>query len=123
MARQTKVTMIDDLDGENEAVQTVAFSLDSVSYELDLSEEHAQELRTVLQHYAAAGRRMGGGRAVRARVKGPSGAGTRVKETSRTSSAAAPPGDVRGWARAQGFEVSSRGRISSAVREAYDAAR
>jgi len=33
MAWQTKVTMIDDLDGENEAVQTVAFSLDSVSYE------------------------------------------------------------------------------------------
>ncbi len=30
--------MIDDLDGENEAVQTVAFSLDSISYEIDLSD-------------------------------------------------------------------------------------
>ncbi len=121
MARQTKVTMIDDLDGENEAVQTVAFSLDNIPYQIDLSEEHAQQLRTVLQHYAAAGRRMGGRRAVRARVKGSSGTGTRVKETSRASSAAAPPEDVRGWARAQGFEVSGHGRISSAVREAYDA--
>ncbi len=27
--------MIDDLDGENEAVQTVAFSLDSISYEIE----------------------------------------------------------------------------------------
>ena len=122
MARQTTVTMIDDLDGENEAVQTVAFSLDSVSYEIDLGDEHAQELRTVLRHYAAAGRRMGGPRAVRTRVKGPSEAGTRVKVSSRTSSATAPPEDVREWARAQGFEVSGRGRISSAVREAYDAA-
>ncbi len=114
--------MIDDLDGEDVAVQTVAFSLDSVSYEIDLSDEHASELRTVLQPYAAAGRRMGGRRAARARVKGPSEAGTRVKETSGASSAAAPPEDVRGWARAQGFEVSGRGRISSAIREAYDAA-
>ena len=56
MARQTKVTMVDDLDGENEAVQTAAFSLESVSYEIDLSDAHASELRTVLQHYAAAGR-------------------------------------------------------------------
>ncbi len=79
MARQTKVTLIDDLDGESEAVQTVAFSLDSVSYEIDLGDEHAQELRTVLRHYAAAGRRMGGPRAVRTRVKGPSEAGTRVR--------------------------------------------
>jgi len=122
MARQTKVTLIDDLDGESEAVQTVAFSLDSVSYEIDLGDEHAQELRTVLRHYAAAGRRMGGPRAVRTRVKGPSEAGTRVKASSRTSSDTAPPEDVREWARAQGLEVSGRGRISSAVREAYDAA-
>jgi hypothetical protein len=122
MARRTKVTMIDDLDGENEAVQTVAFSLDSISYEIDLSEEHAQELRTALQDYAAAGRRMGGGRAVRA-GQGALRGRDAVKETSRTSSAAAPSGDVRGWARTQGFEVSSRGRISSAVREAYVAAR
>jgi len=121
MARQTKVTLIDDLDGESEAVQTVAFSLDSVSYEIDLGDEHAQELRTVLQQYAAAGRRMGGPRPVRARVKGPSEAGTRGKGPSRTGSATAPLEDVRVWARAQGFEVSGRGRISSAVREAYDA--
>ena len=120
MARQTKVTMVDDLDGENEAVQTVAFSLESVSYEIDLSDAHASELRTVLQHYAAAGRRVGGRRD--ARVKGPSEARARVKAPSNSSSASAPPEDVRGWARAQGFEVSGRGRISSAIREAYDAA-
>ncbi|WXF92934.1 histone-like nucleoid-structuring protein Lsr2 [Curtobacterium flaccumfaciens pv. flaccumfaciens] len=29
---------------------------------------------------------------------------------------------IREWARANGHEVSSRGRISQAVREAYDAA-
>ncbi len=62
MAQQTKVTMIDDLDGASEAVETVRFGLDNTSYEIDLSDEHAGELRTVLQHYADAGRRMGGTR-------------------------------------------------------------
>lgn len=115
--------MIDDLDGESEAVQTVAFSLDSVWYEIDLSEAHASELRTVLQHYAEAGRRTGGRRTARARAKGPPEAGNRLKGlSSAASNDAGPPEDVRGWARAQGFEVSGRGRISSAIREAYDAA-
>jgi len=38
VTQQTKVTMIDDLDGESEAVETVRFGLEDTSYEIDLSD-------------------------------------------------------------------------------------
>lgn len=49
--------------------------------------------------------------------------------SGRTSTGSAPKrgnpeelAKVREWAKAAGYEVSSRGRISQAVRDAYDAA-
>jgi hypothetical protein len=44
MAQRVQVQMVDDLDG-SEASQTVPFSLDGVTYEIDLSEENASALR------------------------------------------------------------------------------
>jgi len=113
MAMQTKVTIIDDLDGESEAVETVRFGLDSIPYEIDVSDEHAAELRTVLQHYADAGRQIGAGRRP---------ASARSKSRPATKTSAPTPDDIRAWARQQGLEVSTRGRISTKVRQAYDAA-
>ncbi|MDT7742150.1 MAG: hypothetical protein QOE59_1228, partial [Actinomycetota bacterium] len=47
MAQKTVVSFIDDLDGESEAEGTVPFSLDGVDYEIDLSEENAEDLREI----------------------------------------------------------------------------
>ncbi len=113
MVQRTKVTLIDDLDEEVEAVETVRFGLDEVSYEIDLSDEHAVQLRTVLGYYAGAGRRVGGGGGTR---------GPRRKEHPRPEPVATP-GDIRTWARNHGLFVSARGRISSKVRKAFDAAK
>jgi hypothetical protein len=113
MAQQTKVTMIDDLDGASEAVETVRFGLDNTSYEVDLSDEHAGELRTVLQHYADAGRRMGGTRR---------STSARPKAQPTATPSRPGPDEIRAWAQDQGLQVSTRGRISTKVREAYDAA-
>jgi len=113
MAMQTKVTMIDDLDGESEAVETVRFGLDRISYEIDVSDEHAAELRTVLQHYADAGRQISAGRR-------PVSARSKSRPATKTSDPT--PDGIRAWARQQGLEVSTRGRISTKVRQAYDAA-
>ncbi len=47
--------MVDDLDGtevQNGDGQTVSFSLDGKSYELDLTHEHAEELRAAFSRYA-----------------------------------------------------------------------
>jgi Lsr2 len=47
MAQKTVVSLIDDLDGESEADETVEYALDGVTYEIDLTNEHAETLREV----------------------------------------------------------------------------
>lgn len=50
MAERIEVELVDDIDG-SPAQQTVTFALDGVSYEIDLSQRHAQQLRSVLAGY------------------------------------------------------------------------
>jgi len=105
MASHTVTLYEDDLDG-SEAVGTIAFALEGVEYQIDLSDKNADKLRKALQPYVNAGRRVGGRRR--------SGA---AKSSSSSDTAA-----VREWAQGAGYEVSARGRVSAAVREAYEAA-
>jgi hypothetical protein len=50
MAEQIQVELVDDIDG-SPAQHTVTFALDGVTYEIDLNERHAQQLRSVLTPY------------------------------------------------------------------------
>jgi hypothetical protein len=105
--------LVDDLDG-GEAAETVEFGLDGVSYEIDLSAGNATKLRETLAPYIAEGRRLG------ARRRSGRGRGT-----GRAASAGAGSGsaaEIRAWARANGFDVPARGRVSAEVRRAYEAA-
>ena len=61
MAQRIVYRLEDDLDN-SEAAETIVFGVDSVSYEIDLSEANAQKLRDLLAPYVAAGRRVGGRR-------------------------------------------------------------
>jgi hypothetical protein len=109
MAQKVQVILVDDIDG-GEAEESVAFSIDGVNYEIDLSEGNAAALREALAPWVGHARRVGGR----------SGGGRRG---SRGRSAAkADLGDVRAWARDNGFSVSDRGRVSSEVMSAYEAA-
>jgi hypothetical protein len=60
VAQRVDVILIDDLDPEQSADETVQFGLDGIAYEIDLSDTHAKELRTALDAFVAAGRRVGG---------------------------------------------------------------
>lgn len=60
MVQRTVVTVVDDLDGESAADETVAFSLDGDSYEIDLSATHAAELRATVASYVEKANRVGG---------------------------------------------------------------
>lgn len=106
MARKTHVVLIDDVDG-SEAVESVTFGLDGVSYEIDLSEEHASELRAALSPWASSARRVAG----------------RTRKASASKGGSNETPQIRAWAKDQGFEVSERGRISKEIRDAYEAAR
>ncbi|HEY0639984.1 MAG TPA: Lsr2 family protein [Pseudonocardiaceae bacterium] len=108
MAQQTIVTLVDDLDG-SEADQTVEFSLDGVSYEIDLSESNANKLRDALAGYVSHARRTGGRRRGAGRSPGAARPGV-----DREQNAA-----IREWARKRGMKVSDRGRIPAEVLEAY----
>lgn len=50
MAERIEVELVDDIDGST-AQQTVTFALDGVTYEIDLSQRHAEQLRSVLAGY------------------------------------------------------------------------
>jgi hypothetical protein len=112
MAQQVLVQLVDDLDGTASSdVSTVLFSLDGVTYEIDLSEANADRLRGGLAEYVDAARRVGG------RIKRGGKAG------QNGSSASNDAGLVRKWANENGFGLSGRGRIPSHVVEAYRAAK
>lgn len=107
MAQKVEVRLEDDLDG-GPAEDTIAFSLDGKEYEIDLSTTNAEKLREALRPFAEAGRKTtrGGARGTRGR---PSGSGS---DTAK----------IRSWAKENGHEVSDRGRIHQAVKDAYYAA-
>ncbi len=50
MAERIQVELVDDIDGSR-AQHTVTFALDGVTYEIDLSERHARDLRSVFARY------------------------------------------------------------------------
>lgn len=110
MARKVTVTLVDDFDGEAAADETVEFALDGVTYEIDLSTKNAAKLRADLKKWVESGRRVGGRRRGRSSGRG-RGA------IDREQSAA-----IREWARRNGHNVSTRGRIPAEVIEAFHAA-
>jgi len=107
MAKKVTITLVDDIDGTSSADETVSFSLDGVSYEIDLSSDNAGKLRDALAIYVANAERIGGRKST-----GRAASGNSRKQV----------GDVREWARANGHTVSDRGRIPADIQAAYDKA-
>jgi Lsr2 len=108
MAQKVQVLLVDDIDGGT-ADETVSFSLDGVSYEIDLSKKNATKFRDQLAGYVGTARKVGG------RSSGRGGARKRTGGDNRTA-------QIREWARKNGHQVNERGRISATVVEAYNKA-
>lgn len=108
MSQKIQIILEDDIDG-GAADETVTFALDGTAYEIDLSAKNAAALRDAFAPFVGAGRKAGRSRA-----------GTRQRRAGggRPADLAA----VREWARATGYQVSDRGRISAQIQEAYEAA-
>jgi hypothetical protein len=108
MAQKVNIVLVDDIDG-SDATQTVAFGLDGTSYEIDLNDDHAAELREALATYVGHGRKVSSGRRSRA-------------AKASTASGAHSAREIRDWARSNGYDVPARGRIPADVRTAFEAA-
>lgn len=108
MAQKVSIILVDDIDG-SEAVETVSFGLDGSNYEIDLNEEHAAQLREAFAAYVGHARKVAASGGRRASSRRSSGSGVDTKA-------------VREWARANGHEVSERGRVPASLVAAYEAA-
>ncbi len=115
MAQRTILSLEDDLDG-GVAEETVAFALDGTAYLIDLSGDHAEEFRESLAHWVGHARKVRGTAKRAARKRAPVAVVAPVEVTPASTE------DIRAWAIANGYQVSARGRIASAVKEAYEAA-
>lgn len=115
MAQKVTRQLVDDLSGdviEDGKGRTVQFAFDGSSYEIDLTEENADNLREAFSDYIDAARKV-------------SGRSSRTASASASSKARSNPDElakIREWAAANRHEVAARGRISQQVRDAYDAA-
>ncbi|MFK5581882.1 MULTISPECIES: histone-like nucleoid-structuring protein Lsr2 [unclassified Serinicoccus] len=109
MAQRVQVILVDDVHG-GEANESVEFALDGVHYEIDLNDENAAKLREDFAPWIGQARRSGGRRQTRRR--GANGSNDRSDELAK----------VREWGRENGFKVSSRGRVSQELKDAYAAA-
>jgi predicted Rdx family selenoprotein len=111
MAQRVITELVDDLDGTALAEgkgETVAFSIDGVEYNIDLSDKNAAKLRKAVQPYIDAGRKVGGQ--------------TRRRRSGSKGSSNGDAQAIREWAAENGIELSARGRIPAGVMEQYRAA-
>lgn len=111
MAQKVSIQLVDDIDG-TEADETISFGLDGASYEIDLNDANAAALREALSAYVGHARKLSASPR----------RGRRGSSAAAASAGGPSAKEIREWARENGWEVPERGRVSSEVREAYDAA-
>jgi len=110
MAQRVQVILVCDLhEDETPGTQTVPFGLDGSSYEIDVCDAHAVEMRDNIGRFVGVARRAAGRGARAGRRRGRQGG----------SGEAAL---IREWARSQGLPVPERGRIPADLADKYAAA-
>ncbi|BBE24512.1 hypothetical protein MN0502_33950 (plasmid) [Arthrobacter sp. MN05-02] len=111
MAQRVQVELVDDLNGDV-ADETVRFGVDGTEYEIDLTMENAEKLRSALSEYVEKGRKAKVGR----RGQG----GQSSASSSPSKSKREETQKIRQWAQENGHNPSSRGRITQAIVDAYN---
>lgn len=104
MAKITKI--VDDIDG-SDATDTLEFSWGGDNYTIDLNDENATGFRNFMATYVMHATK------VRHEVKSAAKRSGAVRSTSELN-------EIRTWARANGYEVASLGRIRDEVVTAYE---
>jgi hypothetical protein len=101
MATKTVVSVVDDIDGSEDA-ETVTFTYNGKMYEIDLARKNRDALAAALSPFVGAARSTSRKSAQRPKSNGDEGAAA-----------------IRAWAAGKGIEVSNRGRVPRSVREQY----
>lgn len=93
MARKTRITLIDDIDG-TEATESINFTINTNSYEIDLNDTNAAAFRAALQPYIDSAQH-------------------NTKQTTTDSQT------IREWAAKNNIPVGPRGRIKQEIIDQY----
>lgn len=117
MAKQTREVLIDDLTGaeipEGQG-GTVTLMVNDKSTQLDLSLDNLTKLEQTLAPYFNAR-----GESLAPTPRPSSRRTTQLPTQGRSASSRAALGEIRKWAKKNGYAVSERGRIPFAVMDAY----
>jgi len=110
MAKKIQTILVSDLSGDEVTLggETIEFSYRGVDYSIDLTDKEAQGFDKAVAKYLENATKMSGRRS--------------TKRTGTKPSSKADLQAIREWARANGHEVSDRGRIPQMVQDAYNAA-
>lgn len=111
VAKRYSTIWTDDLDG-SAAAETIEFSIDGVTYAIDLSDANALRMRSAFEPYIRAARS-----ASRRRIRTNWPLEQQLFEEPSTSHQRA-----REWLRVNGHEVGSRGRLSKDLLQRYESA-
>ena len=121
MAQRTQVLLTCDVhDGDAEAAETVIFTVEGQTYECELCDAHLAEFREAMEIWSSHSRPVGRGRGQATARPARGGRGGRARPAGGGDGPSAA--EVREWARAQGMQVSARGRVPAELHEAYAAA-
>lgn len=119
MARRTIEVVLSDLSGEEieeEDVRSISFSVDGVSYNIDLTVSEGEEFDEAIQPYIEAAQKVSAPRATRRASASAKKAPPAKRDPSQTQA-------IRDWARENGWpDLGNRGRIPRQVEEAFEAA-
>jgi hypothetical protein len=123
VAKNVIVEVTDDVDGSvipDGSGESIEFSVDGVDYAIDLKDKNAEKFRKTLGYYIDHAAKIGG------RKRGSHTATVRAAAAAAARKSTKRPAEqmraIREWANANGYEVSSRGRVPTAIIEAFDAA-
>src|SRR5512144_2365031 len=110
-----RMQSFDDLDG-SPATHTIRYGFADDTYEIDLNDEHAQEFEELLTRYIEHSRKV---------AEVPPQPQPRQRRGRRGGGERRSPEElqaIRQWARAEGFQVSDRGRIKAEILSKFDEA-
>jgi hypothetical protein len=111
VARTVRVHLLDDIDG-SPADENIVFALDGVAYDIDLNSTHAKDLRSAIDPFVSAARRVPRS-AIATRIRGGARTPARVDRDQNQA--------IREWAKRENIELSGRGRIPRGIIEQYEA--
>ena len=107
--------LVSDMSGEELDAgrgETIEFSYRAKDYTIDLTEAEAESFDAAIQPFVEAATSLGGRASSRRPSQSRSSSGMTRDELQ----------NIRAWARANGHQVSERGRIKSEIIDAYHAA-